>query len=585
MTNIFVQRFKQKWIKGLIKDLAPACIILFTGCFMLFFFEPLLIYATNMNGFWFDIRMMILPVSGMFFGFLLAGFIMLLAVYFCNLLFSENLLIYKWIVLTGFISFILLYLQGNWLSWNLPILRGDKINWGDYGKLENYIFLGALILLCIAIAICIRKFKLNRVIYYASAGSSVIFVMLLASLISAMIANNAFKAKDVTSFSSTTKNFSTISTNKNFLIFLIDAADSGKFCDVMNSDDDFRGMLDDFTYYPDTLSLYRYTANSIPHILSGVANYNLDSYNPDYNDYCTGAYNQSALFRKLDQNGYTINLYSNIIVWEGEREYSIENSQSLHDFHVGFLPFVKSELKYITFKYLPYGLKKYSRIEKLDFDSCKLSNTAHLSYSDKNRDIYHSIQNEKILETQNENYFQFVHCHGAHTPWDVDKHLNEIEDGTYEEQLAASLTMVKAYLQRLKDNNAYDNSVIVIMADHGYCENYVNNISQYNYLDWFNPALFIKGINEKHELRESAQPISFVDLQDAFCDLIDGKQSDELFADIGSERVRTVMAQWVGGSYSDYDILEYEATGKAYDLEKFYPTGTVYNSQLRGAHS
>ena len=95
MTDNFAQRFKQKWIKGLIKDLAPACIILFAGCFMLFFFEPVLIYATNMNGFWFDMGMMILPLSGMFFGFLLAGFVVLLAVHFCNLLFSENLLIYK----------------------------------------------------------------------------------------------------------------------------------------------------------------------------------------------------------------------------------------------------------------------------------------------------------------------------------------------------------------------------------------------------------------------------------------------------------------------------------------------------------
>ena len=89
-----------------------------------------------------------------------------------------------------------------------------------------------------------------------------------------------------------------------------------------------------------------------------------------------------------------------------------------------------------------------------------------------------------------------------------------------------------------------------------------------------NPILFIRGINEKHERITSDRPVSYVNLRDAFYDLIDGKKSTELFTELQQNRMRKIL--W----YIWYDMdhmVEYETTGRAWEIEKFTPTGNVYD--------
>ena len=338
----------------------------------------------------------------------------------------------------------------------------------------------------------------------------------------------------------------------------------------MMQDEEFRGVLDNFTYYPDTLSVYPLTMNSIPNILTGTIN----CCKLSYEDYCNNAYNNSIIFEKLEQNGYDINLYvADSISWSGNKKFDIKNTISIYDAKINFYNFMTQEIKYIEFKYLPYGVKQLSQIQTLDFNECKMFNSEHPGYSRANEYVYNYIKNTDILNKQDKNYFQFIHCDGGHDPFTMDKYLNYIEEGTYDQEVAASLTMIKAYLQRLKDNGVYDNSTVVIMADHG------QNTDGYTeqpalYLDRCNPILFIKGFNEHHELLKSDQPVSYMDLQDAFCDLIDGKQSTELFEELTPNRTRKIM--WYMWS-NIYHMVEYETTGKAWEVEKFTPTGNVYD--------
>lgn len=565
------EKIVQKGFKGVIKDLAPACILLFVSCFMLLVFEPILMYATNMTDFWFDFRIMIWPVFRIFARFLLVGILIIFAIYNADLLISKRLLLYKGITLIGSVVFFLTYLQGNWLAGSLPLLDGAEIVWENYGKQENLILTLAMVILAAAMIISIRKRGLNRTVFYTAVCTSVVFVMLFTSLIPTMVTNkvlenNALGGNGEDVFSPTFKNINTISANKNFLIFLVDAVDSKPFYDVMMGDEDFRGIMEDFTYYPDTLSVYPFTKASLPSILTGEVNYN----KIPFQDYCNSAYNQSPLFDKLVQNDYEINLYSNQIYWVGEKNYNIENTESIYDILIDLNLFMKEEWKYILFKYMPYGLKQVSNIETLDFNTCKIMNGENEGYEWYDQIIYDRITKSSVLDKQDQNYFHFFHCEGGHIPFNLDKNLDTIENGTYAQKLAASLTMIKAYLQRLKNNDAYDNSVIVIMADHGFESPYGG--PQY-ILSRCNPILFIKGINEKHEMYESDRSVSYMDLQDAFSDLLDGKQSTELFADLKPGRTRTVL--WHPPE-SIAQLIEYSTSATAREMDKYIPTGIEY---------
>jgi len=565
------EKIIQKGIKGVIKDLAPACVLMFIGCFMLFIFEPLLMYATNTLDFWFDFYMMIGPVLRVFAIFFIEGIVFLFAVYLVDLMVSKRLFFYKGIMLIGSIVFFLTYLQGNWLAGNLPVLNGENILWENYGKLENFILMSALIILVIMIIVSIRKHGINRTVFYTTACTSVVFVMLFSSLVPTLVNNNAFAPKKT--FSPTWENFSTISTNSNFLIFLLDASNSKVLYDTMMEDEDFRGMLDDFTYYPDTASVFPQTTDSIQHILSGQP-WHCET---EFQEFSSNAYNQSPLFEKLSQNGYEINLYSQAIRWNGGRNYDIQNARSIYDYTIDFNSFKEHELKYILFKYLPYELKQFSDIETLNFDKCKKLESEYGGYWFGVTEVHSEIVSNPFLEKQGKNYFQFVHTDGAHPNFDRDKDLNLIKDGTYEQKMAAALTVTKAYLQRLKDNGTYDNSIIVILADHGYHDydtyNDPNRLNSEIVTQRFNPALFIKGINERHEMLVSDRCVSYADLEDAFCDLIDGKQSTELFVGLDPSRTRTLL--WSSSGKLSYKV-EFTFTGTIQHPKQLTATGNIY---------
>ena len=569
MFQAAAKKIAQRGIKTVVRELAPACLLLFVGCYMLLIFEPILMYATNMDDFWFDFQLMIGPVLSVAVIFFLIGIVFVAAVYIADLLITNGLLLYKRMILLGFAVFFLLYLQGNWLAGNLPQLSGAKIVWENYGKQETVIFVSAAIILIGAMIVLVKKRGLDRTIFYSAACAAAVFVMLSAALVSVVAANNVLD-KEGESFDASMKNFNMISSNKNFLIFLVDCAHSQTFYDAMMGDDDFRGMMEDFTYYPDTLAAYRYTKQAIPNILAGAV---FDNEN-NYTHYSRVAYNQSPLFEKLTQNEYEINLYSNDIKWNGEKNYRIENTIPSSDKAIDSYIFAKHEIKYALFKYLPYGLKQLPLRTPpyVNFELCRKPYSDIGSYQWETAKNYEYIAENSILDKQSNNYFQFVHCEGAHPPFDLDKNITTIEDGTYEQKMAASLTLVKAYLQRLKDNNAYDNSVIVIMADHGW--DWDIPVDEQSELDWhiidrYRPALFIKGINEKHEMLVSDRSVSYLDLQDAFCDLVDGKQSTELFTEFEPGRTRTIF--WNTLQYPDY-MLEHSATGTTAEVEKFVLT-------------
>ena len=235
--DFWKEKIGEKGIKQILGELLPAYVLVLASCFMMLIFEPILLYATNMDDFWFDFSIMIWPVLGVFACFLLGGIALVSAIYFVNLFFSGRVILYRLLALGGFIVFFLLYLHGNWLAGNLPPLTGEEIIWDNYGNFENLVLKSVLILLSIMAIIFVWRFKLDHTVSYAAMGAGAISVMLIASLIPTVVTNDALKSKDT--FVPTLENYNTISSNRNFLIFLVDAVDSKVFYDVMMNDKDF----------------------------------------------------------------------------------------------------------------------------------------------------------------------------------------------------------------------------------------------------------------------------------------------------------------------------------------------------------
>lgn len=539
------------------KKFIPAMLIIFFACFMLFVYEPFILYANNINDFWFDFAILLKPILILFGSAFLVGIVLFGIVYFINKKFSKDLKVYNILLILAFIAFLSTYIQGNYLVGNLPSLDGREILWNSY-KIDSIISILVWVVVGIIFLISSIKIKLEKTIRYATYVSIAVFAMLSVSLLSTVCTKNVFMKKSYEYL--TNENINTISKNKNFFIFLVDAVDSATFNRVLEENEEYKEIFKDFTYYPDTTSVYPFTRDSIPLILTGKINKN----EREFSDYSTDAYNNSSLFQQLEEKEYQLNLYEEDLIWNGTRNFKINNIISDKNPKIDIELFIRQELKYILFKYLPYPLKKYSKIEYMNFNLCVDK------FRGENVELFTTMKENPILEKEEGNVFHFIHTNGAHVPYMYDKNLNFIsqENGTYEQNVEATITLTKAYLERLKENEGYENSVIIIMADHGFDKEYENNLKR------FNPLLLIKGEEENHDFIKSDIPITYFDLENAYTALLNGKKSTDLFKDIDKNRTRKML--WYKFTKEDH-MVEYETEGTATDISKFKKTGNVYD--------
>lgn len=547
------------------RRLLPAYVIWFAFCFMLFVYEPLLMYSTNKNDFWFDFGIMIFPTLVIFALFLVTGAVLIVAFYFVTVKLSKGKTgIYQCAVTALFVVFLATYIQGVYLSTSLPVLTGETIAWDQYLKEDLLTAALWVILETAAIALTV-KFGTEPVVKWESRISAAIVVMLLAGLLPQMFSNNAFEKKDA--LITTNAHFNDVSTNRNFFILLVDAVEAESFETVLESNEEYRDVFKDFTYYSNTASVYPFTRDSMPLLLTGAVNRN----EKEFGEFASEAYNNSPLFERLEAEDYEIGIYMEEPVWYGERRFhitsDIKNEIVSPYENMDFNMYFRQEMKYILFKYLPYAYKQYSQIEGFDFGM------ALEMYNYRYDSVYDSLLENPELVKTDRNVFQFVHVEGAHLPFKYDKDLNPIEKGTYSQKIEATIKVIDTWLSRLKNNGVYDNSVILIMADHGYYDVDHDSYGE-EVLERFHPILLVKGWQEDHELFESDVPLSHLDMMDAYMELLDGKKGGEIFRGIEPDRKRQVI--WYEYRNEDH-MVEYELEGNRFERRDFKPTGRVFD--------
>lgn len=383
-----------------------------------------------------------------------------------------------------------------------------------------------------------------------------LFVMFTGTLI--VSANTESKLIKVTN-----KNYTNFSTDKNFIVIVLDAIDSKKFEKVVNKSQ-YKNDLKDFTYYPDTLSHYLFTRESIPLIISGKPNYN----ETDYLTYYNNAFDNSKFLNNLIEQGYEINFFEHELNWTTQKARVVQNIVFLSNEENGTVYQIKCALNNIANKYLPFIFNFMPSLRYMNCSTTLEDIKEEDLYSWDNIDNYKYILNKPVTLTDKKQY-KFIHTNGVHPPYNEDQNLNKVSESNSSEtkEMQASLKLLVSYINMLKENGVYDNSVIVVTADHGY--NNGNKIGKQN------PILYIKGINETNtQMNTNDNKISHLDLQDAYNLLLNGEQAKNLFNNIPNNRVRKVI--WYVFRKEDH-MVEYSLDGHAWESNKLKKTGKEYN--------
>ncbi len=525
-------------------------------CFMFFLYSPLETYFTNIDEVWYDFYLLFPPM------FIVFAFFCCMSIGILMLIKKKSNKIYYYCILLYVIVFICSYIQGNFLAQSLPILDGTWIEWSDY-PVERIKCIVVWVIVS-GIMIWLGKKLLNKTeqLYRGIAVVSVCMVLMFGvTLMTLAIANDGLRQKE--RVSATTENLFKMSEDTNYIIFCLDGISSYDFSNLLERHEEWNDVFSDFTYYENTFGVYCGTMWAVPFFFSGEI---YDAEKP-YMEYLTDSYLESEWIRELEHEGYHLGLYIEDTMLpdaEGMTKYNniIDSTFGIND----YLTFTRWNIQIVGFKYAPFDLKRFCFVDPNAFAGLKKLQDGYESFSGDNQEMYQLIK-ESNIEIIDDKVFKYIHIDGGHGPFYFNEQVERVDNATYESCIEASVTITEAYLDKLKESGIYDNSVIIVLADHGWDENHKAEVIEPDceVLRWYTPILLIKGIEEKHDFEISKAPISYVDLPDAFETLKKGSMGNKLFLyEEGDKRERKCRYIRSG------EMIEFVQKGYAHDPDTAY---------------
>mgnify|MGYP001396370092 CR=1 FL=1 len=477
-------------------------------------------------------------------------------------------------------SFLFIFATLWWIQGNILILirdygifDGKEINWNDHTIFSLFDLLLWIVLLSLALIKTRTVYKLIR-----AGGISLIIIQSISSLITWYQAPEEPDWKRY--YIETESNFN-YSSDKNVIILLLDTFQSDIFQEILNEEPSLHNDFNGFTYFRNSLGGFPYTYPSVPLILTGEY---YDNSVP-IQEFIQNSYSTKSIPLILNKHGYDIALFPYITktIYLNEKissniqvkktEYSANNLLELYN--VTF------------FRYLPDITKKYFYRYKVNSDD-KESNS--IGYRDL--DFIHSALRDSRVENSKPT-FKFFHLVGAHPPFQLNEQL-KIEklpfnrDG-YKIQAKAELEIVRRFLASLKDLGVYDNSMIMVVGDHGLGSHGINYNGEIIYNSMIAsaiPLILVKPFGADGILKTSDAPVTLSDIPKTIFDEL-GIEDDypgvSMFRlnETDNRERRFLYFNWV---WEDWDkaflppMREYIVTGFSWDEKYWTPTYRRYTS-------
>ena len=528
------------------------------ACFITLVYGPLELYFTNRKDFWFAPNLIVPEVLFLFAAALLLCILLLAA--------ADRWAPKLYTLLTGCFLWgtLVCYLHSNFLSGWLPSMDGSAVDWNAYPTQRA---LSAAV--CVAAALFVgflvwKKWLQNAAFF----GGGALTLMLAITVVTLGLGSSSLQGSY---YFSTNKELQDYSSDKNFLMFVVDTVDGDVFEQLVNETPEYQEALRDFTYYSNTMSGYAYTELSMSQFLTG------QWYEGDvpFETYCTKALNESPFLADLQNRDYRMGFYFGYNFFDKNSGPDRFVNLSLRTSEITTHPaFWRVILRMSCVKNAPFDFKRlgYGLPEKLNGLIQKGPVDFENRFESDNAAFWNYCQTTPVTTTGSDKVFKYIHLDGAHPAFLYGPHLEKVagtEQATYPNSVGSCLYVIENYLNMLRENDCYDNTAILILSDHGYGENGTDEGRQHS-------ILLAKGFGEHHDYAVNEAPVSFGEMQ-SICDvLLDGGMSDEISTyRAGDSRERRYMLSSIISTKNN-QFTEYMQTGYAGDLNTMQKTGRVY---------
>ena len=471
--------------------------------------------------------------------------------------------------------------QALFLNAGLPAADGQPVAWDDYTKITLGSAAAWLAIIVVSVLLAIKKPS-------ASKGVSVVVSLLLVLTSAVSLGTTvAAHAHDGGELAVTEDGLMDVSDKSNVIVFVLDTFDTSHLNEVLASDPDALSEMGGFTYFTNSMASMIPTRYAIPYLVTG---HMFDPFESEFTrPQIHSWFEESNLIDTAVSQGYSVGIYADPIT-EGMDKLSGQtvNVHKLENLATDPVDTVKVLVKCALYRNLPWGLKSSFRFYTDDLNrevvSKTISTPSSTPYVIDDPSYYKKLTGTKLSidDSGATGSYRFIHLNGSHSPYVMNENAEAVPEGesSLAQQNVGSIKIVSEYIRQLKDLGVYDQSTIVITADHG------NWWSAENTPDATSPILLVKpaGADSSKPAQASDVPTGHLDLAATLTESFGAQSDDPTVFEVG-EGPRTRYFYWTDHSEMDkmdHWIREWAVNGNALDFStwgytgRFWPANTGY---------
>ena len=468
--------------------------------YMFFLHAPFEMYLTNRLDFWFGLSDFWWLIAITF----VAAFILLFLI---GAFLPKKLRnIYSVI---GVACGLCLYIQGNFLNTDLGSLNGSEIVWSDYTL--KFVLNAVIWVAIIAVALVLFLFLKEKTIKVFSLLATFVLLIQVVTLGTLLIGgiNDEMNSSETAQHTVTDRNLYTVSKDENVIIMILDMFDNEYMREIISTTPEVKETFKDFTFFDNAVGSYSTTAYAVGTILTGEVVGNTEY---GLKENVDKAYENTQLFNELAENNYVFDMYT----IEGMTPQKVlemsENYESAKSVISNNLSFIKRMYRLVVCRFAPDFLKQRFWLNGTEFAELRaIQNPEHQPFSDDTYKFYQGVQDNGV-DLSDEKRFKVIHLNAVHFPYLIDENANPITATSDKSQAIGTakgtLKVVDAYLDAIKEQGAWDNSTIILLADHGYYDPGVLT----------NPLIMVKKANTSCDFTVSNAPVSHYDIHATIMD-------------------------------------------------------------------
>ena len=475
----------------------------------------------------------------------------------------------------------MLFLQSNYLNGGLHSLSGDTSQ-----TVVEMAGMGAVVFNTVLWSAVIVGFTLASVFVKAKDIVGMVSLIIAVMVVATQTINVGVSAI-TTDFSSvnavsgmkneepnyvptflTTNNITTVAEDRNVVLFVVDRFDAKKYYETnKNVVDPYLKDWGGFTYFNDHIAMYGRTYPSLSYMLTR----NKLENGQGRKQYFIDSYGENNTLSKLNEEGYSINLYTDSYYGYYDAYYLpdyidnkiVTSEESLNRQVVQSWNLFRSSTFMGLFRILPHVFKDtFGTTSSAIVNQFVVYTSDDLTHPQASTDLkqtYEQVTRETFKKNGGKQ-FSCIHVSGCHdvfydTDWGKAPMSKRKE---IKISLQNSFSILNEYIQEMKRLGVYDDSTIIVTGDHGFEDSRTGDLI----MDKIT-ALFVKPAGETHtQIKTSKAQVSH----------------DNLWATIfKSEGIAFDEAEF---GKSVFDVNENEDQVRSHVWQKFDPLYTHYEEQI-----